>query len=114
MASAVGRPIKVDKNTLRVERARFARVCIEVDLTQQVVGKVWLKGHWYKVEYEGLHLICASCGCYGHLARSCPTSPSVAPSAERSSEKQAGDEGVTSVNPTAKLVEKKIRIWKVL
>lgn len=71
MASAVGRPVKVDRNTLKVERGRFARICVEVDLTQLVVGKVWLKGHWYKVEYEGLHLICASCGCYGHLARSC-------------------------------------------
>lgn len=44
MALAVGRPVKVDRNTLKVERGRFARICIEVDLTQPVVGKVWLKG----------------------------------------------------------------------
>lgn len=71
LASTVGRPIRVDTNTLKVERGRFARICVEIDLTKPVVGKVWLRGHWYKVQYEGLHLICAGCGCYGHLARNC-------------------------------------------
>lgn len=64
-------PIRVDQNTLWVERGKFARVCVEIDLTKPVVGKIWLNGHWYQVQYEGLHLICASCGCYGHLARNC-------------------------------------------
>jgi hypothetical protein len=72
MASAIGRPIKVDINTLKVERGRFARVCVEVDLTMPVVGKIWVNGHWYKVQYEGLHIICTNCGCYGHLGRNCP------------------------------------------
>ena len=73
MASAIGRPIKVDTNTLKVERGKFARVCVEVDLTMPVVGKIWVNSHWYKVQYEGLHLICTSCGCYGHLGRNCTT-----------------------------------------
>lgn len=71
MASAIGRPIKVDTNTLKVERGKFARVCVEVDLTMPVIGKIWVNGHWYKVQYEGLHLICTNCGCYGHLGRNC-------------------------------------------
>lgn len=71
MASAIGRPIKVDTNTLKVERGKFARVCVEIDLTLPVVGKIWVNGHWYKVQYEGLHLICTNCGCYGHLGRNC-------------------------------------------
>ncbi|XP_045792004.1 uncharacterized protein LOC123886756 [Trifolium pratense] len=75
MASAIGRPIKVDTNTLKVERGRFARVCVEVDLTVPVVGKIWVNGHWYKVQYEGLHLICTNCGCYGHLGRNCLLNP---------------------------------------
>ena len=73
MASTIGRPIKVDKNTLKVERGKFARVCVEVDLTIPVVEKIWVNGHWYKIQYEGLHLICTY-GCYGHLGRSCPQS----------------------------------------
>jgi hypothetical protein len=75
MASAIGRPIKVDTNTLKVERGKFARVCVEVDLTVPVVGKIWVNGHWYKVQYEGLHLICANCGCYGHIGRNCTSAP---------------------------------------
>jgi len=71
MASAISRPIKVDNNTLKMECGRFARVCVEVDLTLSVVGKIWLNGHWYKVQYEGLHIICTTCGCYGHLYRDC-------------------------------------------
>lgn len=67
LASVIGKPIRVDKDTLNVERGRFARVCLEIDLTQSVVGKFWIKDNWYHVEYEGLHLICAKCGCYGHL-----------------------------------------------
>lgn len=44
LAAAVGKPIKVDSNTLDVRRGSFARVCVEIDLTKPVVGKVWLKG----------------------------------------------------------------------
>lgn len=44
---------------------------MEIDLTQLVVGKYCLDDHWYRVEYEGLHLICSTCGCYGHLTRNC-------------------------------------------
>jgi hypothetical protein len=46
-----------------------------------VVGKIWVNGHWYKVQYEGLHIICTNCGCYGHLGRNCPLATPV-PEAE--------------------------------
>lgn len=71
LATRVGSPIKANENTLDFTRGRVARVCIEVDLNKPVIGKVWMKGHWYKVEYEGLHHICSNCGCYGHLIREC-------------------------------------------
>ena len=57
MAFVVGKPVKVDTNTIRIERGKFARVCVEIDLTQPVMGKVGLRQHWYHVEYEGLHLL---------------------------------------------------------
>ncbi|CAJ2637226.1 unnamed protein product, partial [Trifolium pratense] len=71
LASVVGTPVKVDTNTLSVERGRFARICVEIDLTLPVVGKVNVNGHWYNVQYEGLHIICGGCGCYGHHTRDC-------------------------------------------
>lgn len=46
MAATVGKPIKVDTNTKDVRRGRFARVCVEVDLTKPVVGRVWMKNYW--------------------------------------------------------------------
>lgn len=30
-----------------------------------------IKGRHYKVEYEGLHLLCLSCGKFGHCAKVC-------------------------------------------
>lgn len=48
MASAIGRLIKVDTNTLKVERGKFARFCVEVDLTVPVVGKIWVNDHSIK------------------------------------------------------------------
>lgn len=52
-------------------------MCVEIDLNQPVVGRVWLQGHWYKVEYEGLQRICSTCGCYGHFACECSMKPVV-------------------------------------
>ncbi|XP_006606936.1 uncharacterized protein [Glycine max] len=39
LASAIGKPVKVDINPKDVRRGRFARVCIEVNLTKPVVGR---------------------------------------------------------------------------
>ncbi|KAI5418409.1 hypothetical protein KIW84_042880 [Lathyrus oleraceus] len=36
---------------------------------KSIVGtpvKVNVNGQWYNVQYEGLHIICSSCGCYGY------------------------------------------------
>ncbi|GAU50505.1 hypothetical protein TSUD_409800 [Trifolium subterraneum] len=99
MASAIGRPIKVDTNTMKVERGRFARVCVEVDLTVPVVGKIWVNGHWYKVQYEGLHIICTNCGCYGHLGRNCPLTNTVPEVAVHSNQQQNSGEQNNNFQP---------------
>ncbi|XP_057425890.1 uncharacterized protein LOC130719278 [Lotus japonicus] len=71
VARAIGNPIKVDRNTLKKDRRRFARICVELDLTQAIVVKICIENFWYKIEYEGLHMICMKCGCYGHMSREC-------------------------------------------
>ncbi|XP_020232073.1 uncharacterized protein LOC109812500 [Cajanus cajan] len=71
IASAIRKPIKVDLNTLNMTRGRFARVCVEINLNEPVVGRFFLNGVWYNVECEGLHLMCSSCGCYGNVLRNC-------------------------------------------
>ena len=71
LASGIGSSIKIDFNTLKVSRGKFVRVCVEIDLNKLVVGRVCVEKKWLCVEYEGLHIICAKCGCYGHHARDC-------------------------------------------
>jgi hypothetical protein len=75
IASMVGKPVKVDLQTLKVARGRFAHMCGEIDLTQPVVGRVGANGEWYHVQYEGLHVISTQCGCYGHVLKECATPP---------------------------------------
>ncbi|XP_057452246.1 uncharacterized protein LOC130744070 [Lotus japonicus] len=78
MAKGVDTHIKVDLNTVDMHKGRFARICVEIDLDQPVVGRIRLRGTWYNVEYEGFHLLCARCGCYGNMSRNCETpAPSV-------------------------------------
>ncbi|CAL0323553.1 unnamed protein product [Lupinus luteus] len=69
LASFIGKPIKVDTNTLTAARGRYARICVEIDLNKPVVGKTKINNYWHKVMYEGLHPLCSSCGHYGHVTR---------------------------------------------
>ncbi|KAL9859810.1 putative transcription factor interactor and regulator CCHC(Zn) family [Arabidopsis thaliana] len=72
IANSLGKPIKVDTTTLKFERARFARVCVEVNLKKPLKGTLTVNGERYFVSYEGLTNICSVCGLYGHLAHNCP------------------------------------------
>lgn len=72
IAKGLGRPIKVDLTTLNFERARFARICVEVNLNKPLKGTVMINGERYGVSYEGISTICSICGMYGHLAYACP------------------------------------------
>lgn len=72
IAGGLGRAIRVDPTTLKMERARFARVCVEVNLKKPLKGSVMVNGDRYFVSYEGLTNICPVCGVYGHLASVCP------------------------------------------
>jgi len=100
MASAIGPSIKVVTHTLKVERGQFSRVCVEVDLTVPVVGKIWVNDHWCKVQYEGLHLICKNCGCYGHLGRNCSHPPTTARTVKQQHHQSVGNHQETIPKPT--------------
>lgn len=74
LATAVGLRIRVNIRTMEASRGKFARVCIEINLHELVVGQVWFHDRWFNVQYEGLHLFCKRCGIFGHTACSCQTS----------------------------------------
>ncbi|XP_028802469.1 uncharacterized protein LOC114757564 [Neltuma alba] len=55
-----------------LDKARFARLAVKLDLTKPLVSKLRLDGITQYVEYEGLPTICYQCGRYGHLEATCP------------------------------------------
>ncbi|KAL4363646.1 hypothetical protein GQ457_04G012640 [Hibiscus cannabinus] len=71
IASAIGDVVKVDYNTAEGKRGRFARLAIVVDLNKPLVSGIVIDGKRQDIVYEGLPLICFSCGKYGHMKEAC-------------------------------------------
>ena len=42
IASMVGRPVKIDQTTMNAARGKFARVCVEITLSDLVVERICL------------------------------------------------------------------------
>ncbi|KAL8166546.1 hypothetical protein V2J09_008045 [Rumex salicifolius] len=74
--SSLGRPVRVDKNTLHAMRGKFARIYVEIDLSKPLQRVIIIKGEQIVVEYEGLGDIYITCGREGHLVNRCPEIPS--------------------------------------
>lgn len=75
IGSKIGKVLRIDKTTSNAERGQFTRLSVKIDLTKPLLSKFWLKGRIWKVQYEGLHLICFKCGCWGHNAQECASHP---------------------------------------
>lgn len=71
IGSSIGSMLKIDKLTIH-SKGQFARICVEVDLEKPLVSHIVVRGYNLLIEYEGLHLICFSCGKYGHKVNQCP------------------------------------------
>lgn len=92
IGEAIGKVIRIDYNTAEVEKARFARLAVRLDLTKPLVSMFKIDGVTQFVEYEGLPTICFHCGCYGHLENTCPL---------KLHQRQQGHEQQSSAAPTA-------------
>ncbi|KAE8669081.1 hypothetical protein F3Y22_tig00112259pilonHSYRG00045 [Hibiscus syriacus] len=62
----IGSVLKIDYQTNKGRRGRFARMAIELNLTKPLVSKIEICGHLQLVEYESLRVLCFNCGIYGH------------------------------------------------
>ncbi|KAL4361894.1 hypothetical protein GQ457_04G017540 [Hibiscus cannabinus] len=71
IARAIGKVIKIDYNTSEGKRRRFARLLVIVDLNRPFVPSLLIDGKRQIVEYEGLPMICYTCGKYGHSTEVC-------------------------------------------
>nr|GLL25015.1 uncharacterized protein LOC109154684 [Ipomoea trifida] len=85
--SKVGTPLKLDMTTAGVQRGKFARGAVEIDLMKPLVVVVMVDDLPRQVEFEGLHVICFACGEVGHR------------SATRSKNKKPTDSEVTQGSP---------------
>ncbi|XP_028791303.1 uncharacterized protein LOC114747179 [Neltuma alba] len=72
IGEVIGQVLKIDYNSEEVDKARYARLAVKLDLTRPLVSMIKLDGVTQYVEYEGLPTICYHCGRYGHLEASCP------------------------------------------
>lgn len=88
-----GRTVTVDKNILGQERGKYARLCVEVDLTKPLLAMFELKRQTYTIEYEGLHLLCPACGCFGHYLEGCAEKGAAVVAPAESTTRQDNDEG---------------------
>ncbi|CAI0559494.1 unnamed protein product [Linum tenue] len=72
IGNLVGRTVKLDYHTEKLERGKFARIVIELDMSKPLPTRIRLDGEWQQVLYENLPTICYSCGRIGHKEDSCP------------------------------------------
>ncbi|CAN1127980.1 hypothetical protein LINPERHAP2_LOCUS4350, partial [Linum perenne] len=87
---------RLDLATAEGARARYARVCVEVDLSKPLLEKYMIEDRTLLIEYESLDNICFTCGVCGHKTDGCIPKP---PSLEevRQEEAETGD-GVKVAN----------------
>lgn len=71
LGNKIGKAIKVDEMTLMRARTMYARMCVEIDLNAPLLPLYMVDGNKLKIEYEGLYLICFSCGRVGHGTEHC-------------------------------------------
>ena len=71
IASKLGKPIRVDYATNHLTRARYARVCVEVNLSKPIISKIWIGNQWQIILYENIHSLCFHCGRIGHQKNQC-------------------------------------------
>ncbi|CAI0460517.1 unnamed protein product [Linum tenue] len=71
LGNLIGRTIKLDYHTEHLERGKFARLAVELDMTKPLATRIRLDGAWQQVTYENLPQICFECGRIGHNEDRC-------------------------------------------
>ncbi|KAL4337632.1 hypothetical protein AHAS_Ahas12G0129600 [Arachis hypogaea] len=63
--------LRTDELTSIHSRGKFAHICVEIDLRNQLVSFFTAFGKEFHLVYEGLHQICFHCGRYGDKVEGC-------------------------------------------
>ncbi|KAI9111196.1 hypothetical protein K1719_017807 [Acacia pycnantha] len=71
LGNAIGKAIRLDVHTAQRSRGKFARMCVELDLTKPLVPEFIVEGQKLCVVYESLSSLCTKCGWCGHNKDGC-------------------------------------------
>ena len=72
VGEAIGKVLHIDSYTAMEARGRYARLCIQLDVTKPLINSVLIVRFEQPMVYEGIHKLCFSCGRLGHRKESCP------------------------------------------
>lgn len=67
----LGKTLKINKNTDMANQGKFARLCVEMNVSKPLISKFVIGGRLQKVEYEGIRIICFRCDYIGHRENLC-------------------------------------------
>ena len=75
----VGEVVRIDQNTLLRLKGKFARVCVNLDISKPLPGSLTIQRPEscvrFPIIYEGLHEVCPLCGAASHQLQACPQLP---------------------------------------
>ncbi|XP_048494798.1 uncharacterized protein LOC125494935 [Beta vulgaris subsp. vulgaris] len=71
IGNKIGKVTRIDQNTVLAQRGQFTRLSVEIDLEKPLLSKFWFKGKVWRIQYEGLRMICFKCGKIGHQEEQC-------------------------------------------
>ncbi|KAI9107229.1 hypothetical protein K1719_021838 [Acacia pycnantha] len=71
MGNSIGKAIRLDIHTTQRARGKFARMCVELDITMPLIPEFNVEGQVLSMVYESLGRLCQSCGRVGHAKEGC-------------------------------------------
>ncbi|KAL5742374.1 hypothetical protein ACOSP7_029106 [Xanthoceras sorbifolium] len=71
LGGILGKTCRVDQITEAQSRGRYARLCIEIDISKPLRSYMKVDGKIIRIEYENLSMVCFLCGKVGHVQGNC-------------------------------------------
>ena len=69
MGHKLGKLLKIDAITSAAIRGRYARICVQLDMTNPLPK---IGSFWQDIVYDNLPMMCYKCGRIGHRELQCP------------------------------------------
>ena len=71
VGNKLGKLLKVDAITSAAIRGRYARLCVQINMTNPLLKRVNIGSFWQDIVYENLLMLCYRCGRIGHREIHC-------------------------------------------